>query len=329
MMLQKLLQNSHRILITSHLGADPDAVCSGLLLKNTLAENYTNKKINVVLEEVSYGLGFIEGFNSIKISPLVNAVKGFKPDLLIIVDANNITRCTRDPESVSKVLSDVKLAIIDHHEPVDKDESDVYINQNSPAVTQDIYDLCFNQLKLKKPNGFAELAMIGIYSDTGGFKYLSGDHKLTLKIVSELVDAGVNIEKVSNNLSKISSDAIEILAILIKNMSRYKDFSYTYLEDKVVDSVNFQAVKQAADTFMHNYLRNVDKRQSGFLVYKDANGSEGDYKVSFRSTPGEIDVASIAKKLGGGGHKPAAGAQLKAKDIDHALSQVKSAISEN
>lgn len=327
--LKHLIESSGSVLITSHLGADPDAVCSSLLLKNTLVQNFPDKKINVVIEEVSYGLDFIEGFSSIKISSLSSAIDGYKPALVIIVDAHNIARCTREPETVRQLEHKFKLAIVDHHEPDDKDEAAVYINQNSPAVTQDIYDICFNKLHLEKPKGYADLTMTGIYSDTGGFKYLSGDHKLTLKIVSDLVDAGVNIERISNSLSRITSDAIEVLSLFINNSAEYKKFNYTYLDDATVETVSYPAIKQAADTFMHNYLRNIGKKTSGFLVYKDANGEPDDYKVSFRSTPGEIDVAAIAKKLGGGGHKPAAGAQIKAKNVEDAISKIKKVISDN
>jgi phosphoesterase RecJ-like protein len=56
-----------------------------------------------------------------------------------------------------------------------------------------------------------------------------------------------------------------------------------------------------------NYARNVEGVEVGLLFKQQADNA---YKVSFRSA-GLVDVASIAKSFGGGGHKRAAGASLE------------------
>ena len=326
---KQLLETSDSILITTHLGADPDAVCSGLLLAKTLGLNYPSKKVNLVAEEVSYGLDFIDGFNSIKKSPLGSAIAGFKPDLLIILDANNLARCTRNPVAAKDALNGANTIIIDHHEPDDKDKSDVYIHQNSPAVTQDIYDICFDQLGMKKPPGYAEVAMTGLYSDTAGFVHLTDDYEKTFKIVMTLIKDGASIEGIHSNLHQYSSSATEVLAELLAKTSPFLKFSYSFITDEYAASKPANEIKQGIDIYVNDYVRNIDGRKSGFVVYKDLNSQKGEYKVSFRSLPGLVDVASIAKKLGGGGHKPSAGASFEAADINDALSKVKQAISEN
>ena len=48
--------------------------------------------------------------------------------------------------------------------------------------------------------------------------------------------------------------------------------------------------------------------------------------VSLRSVYESTDVSQIANKLGGGGHKPAAGAKIEAKNLEEAIQKVQDAI---
>lgn len=300
-----------------------------MLLYKTLLANYPDKIINVAVEEVSYGMEFIDSYAEIKIMKLSEALEAYKPNLLIILDANNIARCTRNAEEAKAALGSAKLAVIDHHEASDADEPEIFINQGSPAVTQDIYDICFNQLGLNKPEGYADLAMTGIYSDTGGFVHLTKNYKKSFTIVEELLEAGASIEKIKYQLNSYSFGSLEVLSKLLENTGAYKNFTYSYLDDRWVASKPPELIEQGIETYVANYLRNIDGRQSGFVVYKDLKSQKNEYKVSFRSLAHLLDVAEIAKRLGGGGHKPAAGARFIALDIEDAISKVKSAISEN
>jgi nanoRNase/pAp phosphatase (c-di-AMP/oligoRNAs hydrolase) len=78
--------------------------------------------------------------------------------------------------------------------------------------------------------------------------------------------------------------------------------------------------------FVDDYIRNIDGRLWGFIVYQNPLLGEDGYSVSLRSVGGIVDVSVIAKKLGGGGHKPAAAAEVHVKSIREALAKVESAI---
>lgn len=327
--LKQYIESSQTILITTHLGADPDGVCSSLLLYQTLKYNFPGTKVVVSVEEASYGLDFIDGYSEIELMPLSSALVKHHPQLLFILDTNNLNRCTRDGELAKTVLKSTKIVIIDHHEESDKDIADIFINQSSPAVTQDVYDLFFDQMGLAKPDNYATVALTGIYSDTAGFVHLTRDYKKTLKIVTTLLDEDGNIEQIHNNLNKFSHGAMQVLSTLIKNTAEVNGFTYSYLDDSWLAGKNTDDVEQGISTYTTNYLRNIDGRLSGFVVYKDLKSIKSEYRVSFRSMAGLVDVARLAKKLGGGGHKPAAGAQFEAESLKDALEKVKHAISEN
>lgn len=321
---KKLVDESGSILITSHLGPDADAVSSVLLLGKTLRTNYPDKNISLGLEEEAAQLDFVD-LSDIKVAPLAGLIRQSQPNLLIILDANNIARCTREPDAVRKELeAGIKLAIIDHHQPDDKDKSDVYINQGSPAVAQDIYEICFEQMELKRPTDYADLAMLGIYTDTGGFVYDNPRHEKTLAIVSKLIDDGADIEKLDNQLRNYSEDEMLAFAQLVGNIKSVGNCTYSSIDDDF--SAKWQAagkswtdLKGGCEVFVNDFVRNIGGRTWGFIVYPDLTAPVKTYSVSFRSLGDTKDVSKIAQALGGGGHKPAAGAKVEADSLDEAL----------
>ncbi len=331
----QLVKKSNRVLITSHLVPDPDAVCSGLLLANTLKANYPAKKVFVCLEEEPENLEFLTTIDEIKFGPLLAHVKSFEPDLLVITDANNFDRCSRlDGPDIRMHIqkNNIKTAIIDHHEPGDHDKVDLYIREHSPATTQTIFNLLFMKLKLKKPAGYAETALLGIISDTSRFLYENPAHRQTFAIVSDLLDDGSSIETLTHKQSRYAKKHMKVLGELANNTVVEKDYTYSFISDKFKSAWmnkkhTAQELKEGVEIYVNNYLRNVDGRTWGFIVYPDLIDQKDTYGVSFRSVTGARDVSEIARVLGGGGHKPAAGVKVKAKSIDEVIKEVKAVIS--
>lgn len=333
--LRQAIETADRILITSHISPDPDAVASVLLAGTTLQTSFPNKKIEMVLEEEPDGLDFLMGYGDIKFNSLLKALEAEKPNLFIMLDTVNFDRCSRnDGRAIRGWLkaNDVKTAIIDHHEPTGKDTTDVYIYQGSIATVQDVYEVCFDHLGLKKPGGSAETTMLGIYSDSGGFTYTNPRHQQTLAIVNTLLDEGVDLEALKNKLNQYSRPQMQALAAFAGNISGQNDYSFSFLSDEFVakwqtNGNSMAALNTIAGFFVNEFIRNINERKWGFIVYKNPLAGENMYSVSLRSQSGIKDVSQIANKLGGGGHEPAAGAKVNAEGLQEALSKVKQAIS--
>ena len=140
---RKLLNSSRKILITSHISPDPDAVCSVLLLGTTLQLNFPDKKIAMVLEEKpARDLSFLNGYKKIEFNNVLSITKKLRPELIIIVDAMNYERVSRSEGAKMRKLIqkdlDAGLMIIDHHTEVGLEPSDLYINNHLPATVQEI-----------------------------------------------------------------------------------------------------------------------------------------------------------------------------------------------
>lgn len=332
--LKKIIENLQRIVITSHISPDPDAITSVLLLGTTLKTNYPKKDLIMALEEEPEGLDFLVSYKDIKFGSLFGTVKETKPDLFIMLDAVNYERCSRtDGDKIRQYLTDnnVKTAIIDHHELAGKDDTDVYIYQGSPATTQDVYEVLFDHLKLQKPEGYAQTTMLGIYSDTSAFKYLNERHEATFKIVNELLDAGVKIEDLTYKLNQYNEDQMRAIAELAKNVTHQDDYTYSFISNEFIakwqaDDNSMASLNSAVGAFINDFIRNINARNWGFVVYQNPLAGESIYSVSLRSRSGVKDVSQIANKLGGGGHKPAAGAKIKASSVEEAIQKVHQAI---
>ena len=331
---KKIIDSTPRILVTSHISPDPDALASVLLLGTTLKLNYPDKDVLMILEEEPEGLEFLTGYKEVKFQSLIDALNSHKPDLFILLDAVNYERCSRnDGDAVRRYLKDNKVAtaIIDHHEPTGKDDTDVYIHQGSIATVQDVYEVCFDQLDLKKPDGYGGTTMLGIYSDSGGFTYANPRHRQTFKIVSDLIDDGVNLELIRSRLRRYTTDQLIALGEFARNVTTNGQYSYSYLNDEFV--ADWQkanrpvlSLNTAAAIFVDQFIRNIDGLNWGFIVYLNPLAGENMYSLSLRSQADARDVSLIANKFGGGGHKPAAGAKIEAQSIKEALAKVKTAI---
>ncbi len=321
--LKQLIESSERILVTSHLSPDGDSVSSCLLLHKIIKKNYPDKQVVVSMEESPFGLDFLSGYDEINFQPLHEALKS-SPHLLIVLDANALHRITRHPESIN--LEPFKLAVIDHHEGMEFNGADIYINNKSPATTLDVYHIFIEKLGMNKPNNYAQVALTGIYTDTGGFVHRNFNVKKTFEVVPKLISDGADIELIASKLNSISEKGLEILTELLRNTKFSGNHTYSYISDQTAIQDNLEALIQATEAFRTNFLRNVENRPWGFIVYRDVLAEGSIYSASFRSLGETKDVSELAAALGGGGHKPAAGAKFEAKNVQEAVKKVQQMI---
>lgn len=333
--LKQLISESDRIVVTSHISPDPDAVSSLLVMGLSLRKNFPDKTIQMVLEEGSEDLSVLAGYEQIEISPLEQALNNQKPDLFILLDGNNYERCSRhNGQAIREFIKNnqIKTVVIDHHEQNGSDDVDLYINREYPATVQEIYQLLFKELGMSKPEGIAQTVLAGLYADTGGFVYMKADrHSELFALIDELVGQGANIETVRNLLSRFTETDMHALSELMANISHKDNFNYSFISDEFIsewlkDGHTQSELQRATGTFLDSFIRNIDGRQWGFIVYKNTLQGEDIYSVSFRAVGDVKDVSAIASKLGGGGHKPAAGAKIQSGSVEEAIAKVIEAV---
>jgi len=160
----------------------------------------------------------------------------------------------------------------------------------------------------------------------------AGGQKKLFSFAEELVSAGADIELIKNQLESYTEADMKVLGELAGNLGHGDSYSYSFLSDTFIESWQQSGhshlqLQRPTNSFLNNYIRNIGGRSWGFIVYRNALQGEDYYSASFRSQGGTPDVSVIAVKLGGGGHKPAAGAKFEAESLEQAIGIVNDTIS--
>lgn len=286
-----LVSRADRILIISHIRPDGDAVGSTLGLGLILEE--MGKEVSLVLED-----GVPKVFNHLTGTDRIirEAVGVF--DLVIVVDSSDIER-------IGSVLDDFGEpdVNIDHHPTNTQFAKLNLVRDNAVATVEIIYDLV-QELSYPINLPIAEALLTGLLTDSLGFR-TSNTNPQTLRIAAELMEVGANLPILYRK------------AMLEKSIEAVKywgqGLSGIQMEDRLVWASLSLEDRIAADypgrddADLINVLARIKETDISVVFVEQKNGS---VKVSWRSRPG-FDVSIVATQFGGGGHKPAAGADIK------------------
>ena len=247
-------------------------------------------------------------------------------DLALVMDTGSWNQVADAKHFLQGRLTET--IIIDHHGHGDIDDQTMrYIDVAAAAAAEPAAALCVMLLGVASPRELpaeiAEPLYLGIASDTGWFRYANTTSH-TLRLAADLIDAGVNADRIFqvteqsdsparlrlmkraiSGLQLLDNDRVAIMAL------RRKDFDDTGATDDEAGG-----------------LVDLPKSIGTVRVIVLATEMEpGLTKFSFRSKAGagEVDVNLLAQRFGGGGHKLAAGAKIKAP-LDEAVARVAAAL---
>lgn len=319
--LKNLIEKSKNILILTHKGPDFDGFASGLILKNFLNVYYPKK--TVVFKTRQYPTQKIPFMHELQITQRIDAGN---EDLIIMVDTNNWRMCITKDDTIQ--VSKAKIAIVDHHSSKGL-EAEVVVNENMSSATEQILDFCMN-VKGKKyiiSEEISTLGQIGIVFDTGGFLYHNTKPE-TYELMAKLRRIyELDLEDFEYKSGKFPLETLLPLKIYIQNIHIVNDMAFSFLNLSEVQ--NYKLTKtgvNAAQGFVRdNILRYIQGIHWGFVV-KPSFTSDSEWRISFRSTKGYQEVASIAEALGGGGHQYSAATRITATDGDQAAKMVLDAV---
>ncbi len=317
-MIDKILlkiEESKNILIVSHKNPDGDTLGAGLglaislLLQNKNVVAYCASKIPFEYEFLLKDK--INFFNSIE------DIDKLLFQLAIFVDCADERR-TSHFDKISEISE--FIINIDHHK-TNTGFGDINLVEPKASSTGEIIFKLLDRGKLPINRDVAECLYTALLTDTGSFRYsnTTGD---TFATASALLNYGINTweiaEKVYENkpLKRIyiMKEALDSLII-----SKNKKVAVMLLKNDVLRKYN--ASSEDTDGIV-NIGRSIAGVEFSIFIREENNGC----KISFRSR-GNIDVAKFAQKLGGGGHKNAAGAFLK-KPLNIAMEKITKLIGE-
>jgi len=304
--LSKLFSESKNILLICHINPDGDAIGSQLALYQYLVAR--GRKTEMIspnnLQEFLKWMpdsGLINVFTRNR-KHCRNLIE--RSDLIVLLDFNQPDRLGEAQDPV--MASSAKKIIIDHHlNPVDF--NGLVISDPSKCSTAElVYEL------ISLINGgpfitrhFAEVIYVGIVTDTGNFEHGAYTAR-TLKIVADLIDTGIEKEKILSLIyHNFSVQRMKLLGFALNErmiiLPEYKT-AYIYLTMK--DLAAFDHVKGDTEGFVNMPLSIKDILFSVLFIEK-----EKFIKLSFRSK-GDFPVNKFASEFfSGGGHLNASGGE--------------------
>jgi phosphoesterase RecJ-like protein len=286
-----LVNKAERILIISHIRPDGDAVGSLLGLGLILEE--LGKEINLVLED-----GVPKVFYHLTGHDRVYKEADGIYDLVIVVDSSDVDR-------IGGVLDDYgdPDVNIDHHPTNTQFASLNLVDEDAVATAEIIYELALNLgYPINQP--VAEALLTGLLTDSQGFRTSNSTPK-ALRIAAELQEIGADLPELYRKaMLEKSYEAIQYWGKGLGRIMKEGRLVWTSLTLADRQATEYPGRDDADLVNVLTRIREIDIS----LVFVEQK--EGTVKVSWRAKPG-IDVSKIAKKFGGGGHKPAAGADIK------------------
>lgn len=307
---RRLLAGARNIVITCHMTPDGDALGSSLCLYHTLRAMERNVRV-VVPDAYPENLAFLPGAGSIIVAsyhPRQAQIAFSQADLIFCLDFNDPSRIDR----MEPLLTAAKAPkiVIDHHlNPIIK--ADVIISEPHKSSTCSLLFMTLHSLGLLPAIGLdaATCCCAGMMTDTGNFSYNSNDHEL-YTILAELVRIGVDKDALYSRIFNTSSETrVRIMGYgQFAKMQLFPDHRAAVITLSR-DELNMLDYHRG-DT---EALVNVPLSIPGIVWSVFLREDEADYvKVSMRSK-GEFSVKEIcAGHFGGGGHKNAAGGEMRA-----------------
>ena len=292
----ELIKKYNRIIIFGHVRPDGDCIGSQFGLYEIIRNSFPDKEV--------YISGETSKFVSFIAKPSFVSDDLIKGSLAIVVDVANGERTSdqrfKDCDYILK---------IDHHPTIDNFGDYNYVDDKAPACTQIIAEFYFkyqNELKINK--AAATALYVGIYTDTGRFKYDSVKSK-TFITAAKLLDLGVDLTYVDNNLSVEPINALKLRGYCLSNFNITENgFAYLVITRDIIEKYGVTDEDAASQV---TTISTIDVCPVWALIIEYPT----EIRIRLRSR-GPI-INEIAAKYQGGGHPKAAGAHLDSfADLD-------------
>jgi nanoRNase/pAp phosphatase (c-di-AMP/oligoRNAs hydrolase) len=310
------LKSASRILVTTHIRPDADAI-GGLLGFNSWlkSQNSAAEVKLAVTGSKDPSWDFLKGIEQVNwVKDVAFEVEDF--ELVVFLDGNTWDRFSYqelDAEWTEKLAAKTTICLDHHPEPAQSQFKLQLIDTNRTAVAELIAQYFFIDQGLQFDKQTAEYLLLGIIGDTGQFAYVSPERAEVFNVTAKLVAEGkLDVQTLLLKTQTMPGSIIPLMEELLKNSTNVDlevggqpaSFSYSYLGSKFLDKYDRDHLRLAKDVYQGVFLRKIEGYGWGFVV---TPVTEDEFSVSLRSVPGQVNVRLIAEQRDGGGHNLAAG----------------------
>jgi phosphoesterase RecJ-like protein len=224
-------------------------------------------------------------------------------DRLIVLDISDVGRLGQLAEAVRALPVDA--LVIDHHLPGDEPPGKTMLSDTAACATAELVFDFARERGLTITTPIAKSLYTALVTDTGGFRFGNTSPRC-LAVAAELLTAGVDPEQMyariygSVPLGRLHllRDALDTLEVDMPHGMAWVKVVAGALERHGVSSEDLDGVVEHPRSIAGVRLA---------LLFRDLG--HGKVKVSFRSLAG-VNVNTLARAFGGGGHARASGALI-------------------
>ncbi len=287
--IQYLLSRSDTPLILSHIRPDGDAI--GSIIGLSLALQNAGKKPQMVLTD-----GFPRKFKFLTGADQISRrIKG-NYDLVVTLDCADKKRVGSPAE-----LPDVHINI-DHHITNELYAEINLVIPEQPATTAILAEY-LPRWGFAIDNDMANALLMGMITDSIGFSTANVTPRF-LRLAADLMEKGADLPSLYHQgLTAQSLPASIIWGNALSRITSEGNLAWTSIT--LEDRTN-AAYQGRDDANLTNHLSLLEKIDISVLFNEQKDGK---VKVSWRSNA-KFDVSKIAMRFSGGGHPPAAGAEI-------------------
>lgn len=293
------LQQAKKILVVAHAYPDGDAFGSQLALGNILS----SLGKDVVLygdAPASHILDFLPGSETL--STDLPEVENF--DCIVALDCGDASRLGKNKDYLLQIRP---VVVIDHHNGHKMFGDVSWVEDDRSSTGEMVFELSL-VLGADLSYETAYCLYAAIVSDTGSFKYSSTSARC-LEIASKLVALGVKPVEIAGKIfDNFSKNRLCLLQNVLSTLQLYENDQLAFITVTCDQYQKTGTIPEDTELFI-NYPRSLDTVKVATFLKETV---EGLVSVSLRSK-GKYDIAEVARKFGGGGHRNAAG--FKAPDM--------------
>jgi phosphoesterase RecJ-like protein len=224
---------------------------------------------------------------------------------LLALDCATVRRLGRGHRSVVEAAATV--IDIDHHYDNTRFGAINLIDGSASSTAEILLDV-LEALGVELTPDIAQSLYVALVTDTGRFQQRTTGAN-ALRMAARLVDAGVDIQLVYQRVFEtVPLRKLRLLGRVIDHLVLFEDCRVAVSHLARADFAELDAAESDTEGLVDN-LRAIAGVEVAALVREPpvaADGLTPPNRVSLRSR-GSIDVSAIARKVGGGGHKQAAG----------------------
>jgi bifunctional oligoribonuclease and PAP phosphatase NrnA len=307
----ELLHSSEKIIITTHINPDGDAIGSALALYNLVVANGKEAHIFISESAAPANYKFLANSKQIKMyNPEIHSKHIYSADAIFLLDLSDISRI----KTMSNVVlnSTARKTLIDHH-IFPNNFADLIINDPTASSTGELIYYFIKQTKGKITKEIAEALYSAIYTDTAGFRFSTTPE--IHRIVAELLECGIDSDYIYDKIYNTNSRSkIKLQGLALNAMEYHLDGKLILMPISSEMFKKTQTIDKDTEGFSQITLT-VENALVGALLIESEEKRE--IRISLRSK-GNINVRDVAAKYAGGGHLNAAGCRLQEISLETA-----------